>query len=56
MAAVAAFVDSSSAGTITTKPGKEQASEMSSIPIWEAPSSPIEIPAWLPTTLTSRPG
>ncbi len=56
MARVADLVDSSSAGTMTTNPGSEQARETSSMPICEAPSSPIEMPAWLPTTLTLRCG
>ncbi len=45
-----------SAGTTTAKPGSAAASATSSIPICEGPSSPIEMPLWLPATLTGRLG
>src|SRR5271157_82194 len=49
-ARTSALVAASSAGAITTNPGKEQASEISSMLICEGPSSPIEIPLCVPTT------
>ena len=42
-------IDTSSAGTITVKPGSEHARPMSSMPICDGPSSPIEMPACVPT-------
>src|SRR5581483_9085362 len=47
-----ALVDASSAGESTTKPGREQARLVSSTLICEGPSSPIEMPLWVPTTFT----
>src|ERR1017187_9822660 len=49
-ARTSAFVAASSAGAITTNPGREQASPISSMLICEGPSSPIEIPLCVPTT------
>ena len=49
-------MDGSSAGTTTVKFGSEQAKETSSMPICDGPSSPMLMPAWVPTTLTSRLG
>ena len=46
-----AFIDTSSAGDRTVKPGSEQARLRSSMLICDGPSSPIEIPLWVPTTL-----
>jgi hypothetical protein len=42
----------SSLGTQTTKWGSAHASATSSTDCWLAPSSPIEMPPWLPTTFT----
>ena len=55
-ASTACSIDGSSAGTTTVKFGSEQARETSSIPICDGPSSPIEMPACVPTTFTSRHG
>ena len=52
MAAVAFLVEGASHGTITVIPGNERARATSSIPICEGPSSPIEMPACEPTSLT----
>src|SRR5438874_13085391 len=52
----ACIIDGSSAGTTTVKFGSEQASDTSSIPICDGPSSPMLMPACVPTTFTSRHG
>src|ERR1035438_8156068 len=49
-ARTSALVATSSAGASTTKPGREQASPISSMLICEGPSSPMEIPLGAPTT------
>ena len=49
-------IDGSSAGTTTVKFGSEQARPTSSMPICDGPSSPMLMPAWVPTTFTSRHG
>ena len=49
---VAAAADGPSAGTTTVKPGNEHARATSSIAICDGPSSPIEMPAWVPTSFT----
>ncbi len=54
IAKVAARVLGPSAGTTTVNPGRAQASAMSSIAICDGPSSPIEIPACVPTSFTLR--
>src|ERR1051325_3854777 len=51
-ARTSAMAETSSAGEITTKPGREQARAVSSTLIWDGPSSPIEIPLCVPTTFT----
>src|SRR5262249_38238892 len=55
-AGTARCMDGSSAGTTTVKPGSEQASETSSMPICDGPSSPMLMPACVPTTFTSSLG
>src|ERR1017187_3537333 len=49
-ARTSALVAASSAGAITTNPGRQQASPISSTLICEGPSSPMEIPLCVPTT------
>ncbi len=48
------WVLGSSAGTTTVKFGRLHARLTSSMPICDGPSSPIEMPAWVPTTFTFR--
>ena len=45
-----------SAGLSTVIPGIERIREISSKHWWDAPSSPTVMPAWVPTTLTFKPG
>ena len=56
IARTSAAVATSSAGDRTVNPGSEQASPMSSMLICDGPSSPIEIPLWVPTTFKLMPG
>ena len=44
------LVEASSQGLITVKVGRAQASAVSSRLICEGPSSPIEMPEWVPTS------